>query len=319
MKSTVHIKRIGQYQTEPIESFLHDSLGDLFSGNPGFLKNQKVLLKPNLLRAADPEHCVTTHPVLLEALCRVLKDSGVACIDIGDSPAMGSLLHVARKSGYGLLEKKYGVRLVAFKNPTLLPIEDIEPEIKIAGNLSEYDAIINVPKVKSHRQMTLTLAIKNLFGCVVGKRKPVLHCLVQNDKIRFGKILVEIARHIAPVFTVADGIQAMEGNGPMHGRPYPLGLVFVAQDMTAMDRVISEILQVPLSRVFALEAAHLNEFGTYELNDIRLKGETDLSALKVSDFQLADFEMDISFNPLRLIKSYLKHFYEIGVREKLSS
>ena len=85
--------------------------------------------------------------------------------------------------------------------------------------------------------MTLTLSVKNLFGLVIGKRKPVLHCLVKNNKVTFGKILVDIAKQVAPSLTIIDGISAMQGNGPINGTPYPLGLLAAGQDMTALDRV----------------------------------------------------------------------------------
>lgn len=165
--------------------------------------------------------------------------------------------------------------------------------------------------------MTLTLAIKNLFGLVIGKRKPILHCLVKNDKVKFGKMLVDIAKHVNPSLTIVDGIQAMQGQGPLNGTPYPLGVLATGKDLTALDRILTEIVQVPLEKVYALEAARQKGFGTYELNAIELQSENDLESFKVSDFQLAQMPVDISFNPVRIVKSLLKQFYEIRIKEKL--
>ena len=161
--------------------------------------------------------------------------------------------------------------------------------------------------------MKMTLAIKNLFGLVIGKRKPVLHCLVKNDKIKFGKMLIDIARHVNPCFTLADGIEAMQGQGPINGSPYPLGVLLASTDMTALDRIAAEILM--FTRVYALEAARLKGYGNYELENIEVFGVDDLSDLMVSDFQPAR-AMDISFNPYRVVKSFLKQFYEIAIKEK---
>jgi len=224
---------------------------------------------------------------------------------------------VAHKAGYGPLIKKYGVKLVPLSNPVSFATEENIPHLKIAGNIIDYDHIINLPKFKSHCQMTLTLAIKNLFGLVIGKRKPVLHCLVNNDKVKFGKMLVDIAGHVNPHLTIVDGIQAMQGQGPANGTPYPLGILAGGRDLTALDRVLTEIVRVPLEKVYALEAARQKGYGTYELNDIELHGGNDLESLKVSDFQLAGLPIDISFNPVRIVKSFLKQFYEIGIKEKL--
>lgn len=318
MKAKILLRKIESYDLKEVEQFVRESFQQVAVQNTVFQSGQKVLLKPNLLRAFTPERCVTTHPVILEAVCRVLKDHSINQIDISDSPALGSLTAVARKAGYGPLIKKYGVTFTPLSDPVSFETEENIPHLKIAGSLQNYDHIVNLPKFKSHCQMTLTLAIKNLFGLVIGKRKPVLHCLVKNDKVKFGRMLVDIAKHVNPSLTIVDGIQAMQGQGPANGTPYPLGILAAGQDLTALDRVLTEIVRVPVDKVYALEAARQRGFGTYELNSIELANNIDLETLKVSDFQLAQIPLDISFNPFRIIKSILKQFYEIRIKEKLA-
>jgi uncharacterized protein (DUF362 family) len=254
---------------------------------------------------------------VVEAMCRVLKDMAVREIVISDSPALGSLSAVADKAGYGFLEKKYGVRILPLTDP--VPFENTEqvPHLKVAGCLQHYDQIINLPKVKSHCQMTMTLGIKNLFGLVIGKRKPALHCLVKNDKLKFGKMLIDIARHVNPCLTIVDGIQAMQGQGPINGTPYPLGVMGASKDMTALDRVFADLLNIPLEKVYALEAARLKQFGQYHLEEMEISGIADYRSLSVENFKQA-YPIDISFNPLKLIKSFVKQFYEVGIKERLA-
>ena len=316
MKSKILIRKIEKYDLQEVENFVREAIALL--NDSVFQKGQSILLKPNLLRAAHPGRCVTTHPIVLEAVCRVFRDMGMGRIDISDSPSIGSLKYAARQAGYGELQSRYDVGIVPFTDPVDCKIQENVAFLKIAGSIKNYDHIINLPKIKSHQQMTITLAIKNLFGCVIGKRKPVLHCMVKNDKIKFGRMLVDIARQINPVLTITDGIQAMEGNGPISGTPYPLGLMIAGQDMTALEFVITEILAVPSSRAFVLEAARQRGYGAHDLRDIHLVGETDLKSLAAPDFQLANFEMDISFNPLKILKSVVKHIYQTRVREKFS-
>lgn len=315
MKSKVHLQKIEDYSLENVEQFVQNSLKVLSPEAPLFGPGQRVLLKPNLLRGFKPERCVTTHPVVVEAVCRVLKDMSVQQIVISDSPALGSLSAVADKAGYGFLEKKYGVQILPLTDP--VPFENTEqvPHLKIAGCLEHYDRIINLPKVKSHCQMTMTLGIKNLFGLVIGKRKPVLHCLVKNDKLKFGKMLIDIARHVNPCLTIVDGIQAMQGQGPINGTPYPLGVMGASKDMTALDRVFADLLNIPLNKVYALEAARLKQFGQFNLEDMEISGITDYRAFAVEDFKQA-YPIDISFNPIKLISSFAKQLYESGIKER---
>jgi uncharacterized protein (DUF362 family) len=315
MKSKVHLQKINIYSLDKVESFVRDALSVIDEKNSLFSSGQKVLLKPNLLRGFSPKKCVTTHPVVVESVCRVLKDYSVGQITISDSPALGSLEAVASKAGYGPLKKKYGVKIVPLTDPVPFESEEGVPHLKIAGCLQGFDRIVNLPKVKSHCQMTMTLAIKNLFGLVIGKRKPILHCLVKNDKVKFGKMLIDIARHVNPCLTLADGIEAMQGQGPLNGTPYPLGVLLASTDMTALDRVAAEIIKFPIDKVYALEAARLKGYGNYDLNKIEISGVTDLSSLMVSDFEPAR-ATDISFNPYRIMKSFLKQFYEVGIKEK---
>jgi len=313
MKSKVHIQKVETYALEKVESFIRKALSVIDEKEALFSAGQKILLKPNLLRGFSPEYCVTTHPVVVEAMCRVLKDFSVGQITISDSPALGSLEAVASKAGYDLFKKKYGVKIIPLTNPIPFESEENVPHLKIAGCLQDFDRIINLPKIKSHCQMGMTVAIKNLFGLVIGKRKPILHCLVKNDKIKFGKMLIDIARHVNPCLTLADGIEAMQGQGPIHGNPYHLGVLLASTDMTALDRVAAEIIM--LTKVYVLEASRLKGYGNYDLEKIEISGVTDLSSLIVADFESAR-PMDISFNPYRIIKSVLKQFYEIGIKEK---
>ena len=317
MKSTVHLQRLENYSLDRMEQFVQKSLDVLSPKVPIFKNGQSVLLKPNLLRAFAPEHCVTTHPVVVEAVCRVLKDFSVRQIIVSDSPALGSLKAVANKAGYGYLEKKYGARILPLEHPVPFENEEQIPHLKIAGCLDQFDRIINLPKVKSHCQMSLTIGIKNLFGLVIGKRKPVLHCLVKNDKIKFGKMLIDIARRVNPCLTIADGVQGMQGQGPIKGTPYPIGFMGASTDITALDRIYADILNIPLQKVYALQAAKLKNFGNFNLDNIEISGTKNYLSFIAKDFKQA-YPIDISFDPLRLIKSFFKHFYEVKIKERLA-
>jgi len=317
MKSQVHLQKFDSYSLDGVVQFVRNSLEVLDPESSLFGHGQKVLLKPNLLRGFKPDRCVTTHPVVIEAVCQVLKDLSVSHIVISDSPALGSLSAVARKAGYTFLEKKYGAQILPLSNPITFENAEQVPHLKIAGCLQHYDRIINLPKVKSHCQMTMTLCIKNLFGLVIGKRKPALHCLVKNDKLKFGKMLIDIARHVNPCLSIVDGIQAMQGQGPINGTPYPLGVMGASEDMTALDLIFAHLLKIPPENVYSLEAARIKQFGKSNIEDIIISGVMDYRSLAAEDFKNA-YPLDISFNPLRLIKSFVKQIYELRIKEPLT-
>ena len=106
----------------------------------------------------------------------------------------------------------------------------------------------------------------------------------------------------------------MQGQGPINGTPYPLGVMGASKDMTALDRVFADLLSIPLDKVYALQAARLKQFGQFHVEDMEISGIADYQSLAVEDFKQA-YPIDISFNPLKLIKSFLKQLYEVGIKE----
>ena len=81
---------------------------------------------------------------------------------------------------------------------------------------------------------------------------------------------------------------------------------------------MTEIIGVPWESVHTLEAARIKNYGQRDLKKIECVGELNIDAFKVSDFKLAKFPMDITFNPFRLAKIFLKQFYEVGINKRLA-
>ena len=264
-----------------------------------------VLIKPNLIKGVLPEVCATTHPAVVEALVRLVLDCGGRPF-IGDSPAFGDLPAVALPTGMTDICKRYGIPLVPFTNPVYIPVQDSWIKgISIDRAAVEADKIINLPKLKTHVQAGFTGAVKNLFGCVVGKRKPLLHFRAGDKDHRFGKMLLDVYHLLNPALHIVDGIEAMEGNGPVSGKPKQLGLIAASVDGLPLDRVLCEIIGIPVSSVETLAA--LREYYTREidLNGIEMPG-APLGLFMDKAFLLPHRE-PIRFDLIRIAFSVLKH------------
>jgi ferredoxin len=117
--------------------------------------------------------------------------------------------------------------------------------IEIADDAMNADIVINLPKLKTHTQMLLTLGVKNIFGCIVGLRKPEWHFRAGIDRDKFAELLVRIAAAVRPSITILDGILAMEGQGPGKGGvPRELGVVLASTDVFAVDAVVCRMLSL---------------------------------------------------------------------------
>jgi len=205
---------------------------------------QRVLLKPNLLMGKVPEAAVTTHPEIVRAVAQEVLDAG-GSVYLGDSQAVGSLNSILKKTGIGKVMEEMGIESVPFKTPKSFPLPEggVYRSLDLAAEAMEYDAIINLPKFKTHGQMILTMAVKNLFGTVVGAAKTGWHLKAGND-VRMADLLLDINRVVVPVLNVLDGVVAMEGNGPSAGDPRLVGLLAASPSTLALDQVAASLVGV---------------------------------------------------------------------------
>lgn len=306
MLATVSITRETSYERERIDAAVEAVLAPL-GGMRAFVKaGQRVLVKPNLLGVAPPERCVTTHPEVVRAVVRRLKDLG-AHPYVGDSPSMASGRWAAKKSGILDVCEELDVPFVEFKRPRKAP----NPRGRVFQHLTvdaaalEADAIVSCPKVKAHRQCYFTCAVKNLFGCVSGKRKALWHFKAGNYGNYFAYMLVENWNLLRPVVSVVDGVMTMEGDGPGDGTPYPLGLLLAGEDAPALDRVLLEILGADPEQHGQTLAARELGHGETDLARITIHGPA-LETLKVTDFHMPPKMVPIGFSLPRVVKSTLK-------------
>ena len=204
---------------------------------------QRVLIKPNLLSDHAPAEAVTTHPELVRSLIRQVRDCGAApCV--ADSPASAvKLARVWERTGFAALCAEERVPLLNLEQAGSQRVVVEGYAFHVARPVLEADALINVPKVKTHALTLLTAAVKNLYGALPGYQKTHFH----KDYPRpagFGRLLHALCRAVPPTLTVADGIVAMDGEGPAAGRPYPLGLLAASAAAPALDMVLCRVLGI---------------------------------------------------------------------------
>lgn len=243
----VVVVRTESYLAETVRSALHSLLAPL-GGMRAFVgKGDSVLIKPNFLVAKGVDTAVTTHPELILAVAEAVLEAGAGKVAVGDSPGFGSCRAVARKIGLQEGLGQLGVDAVNFQ----LPVEVINREanryrrFELEKAVLEVDKIINLPKIKTHGQMFMTMAVKNTFGCIVGTRKAAWHLEAGRQEDLFATMLLDLHYFVKPVLNIADGIVMMEGNGPGSGTPRHLGLLMASQDAVALDAAICTVLNVP--------------------------------------------------------------------------
>jgi uncharacterized protein (DUF362 family)/ferredoxin len=285
-RSAVALVRCETYGRDEVETSVRRAV-DLLGGISAFVKpGDQVLLKPNLLAARKPEKRITTDPAVVRTVARLVLEAGGRPA-LGDSPALESLQRVARKTGMKEVAEELGLELVELVRPTPVSLREgsVFRNLEIAARALEADVVINLPKLKTHSQMLLTLGVKNLFGTVVAQRKAEWHYMAGVDRDTFASLHLDIYQAIRPALTILDGVWAMEGHGPANGRPRRANLIAAAADAVALDVSICHLLGVPLRSFPLYRAAKARGIGETEVSRIAFRGDPP------GTFVLRDFEV----------------------------
>lgn len=306
---SVSIQRCATYQAEAVQAAVEQSLSPL-GGMAAFVKpGDKVLIKPNMLFGRPPEAAVTTHPAVVEAVARLALDCG-GRVAIGDSPPLASAKRVAAVCGIGEAARRLKVEIIEFNRPApgfrRTPERTgtvISPHIDQA--VLEADVVINVPKLKAHQQMLVTCGVKNLFGCVKGRRKAYWHFKLRRGPDAFADMLLALYERITPELTLVDAVIGMEGMGPGRGTPKPLGLILAGRDALAVDRVVTGILRLEAQAHYVIRAAKRWGFPMAELDSIPIHG-IPLAEARADSFEIPEIT-PIGFSLPHLVKGIVKY------------
>ena len=305
MEEQISIVRCPDYHYPRVLKKVKEVLDPLGGIGAFVSRGDRVLLKPNLLYAKHPDRAVTTHPAMVQAVAELVVERGAVPI-IGDSPGVGSLRRVAAQAGITQVAEHMDCALTEFTRVVGVRTDASFTfrKLEVAKAVLEVDVVINLPKVKTHGMMLLTLAVKNTFGCVPGMRKAQWHLKAGIDHLHFAGMLVELCKTVSPAVTITDGIVAMEGNGPGGGDPRRLGLIMAGKDPVALDTAVCRIVGLPPSTLPTVQAAQQRGLGQAEHGPITVRGEP-IEAVMMRDFRVPK-RHDLQWNLPGFMKRPLK-------------
>lgn len=242
------------------------------------VSDKKILLVPNLLFGAEPEMCITTHPSILEAVIKVLKDYN-AKILVGDSPFSDDPFEAYIIAGFKDVCERQDVKFVDFGSGKYYNFENGKhlKGIRITAFLDEVDMVINIPKVKCHQQMYFTGAMKGIFSLVTTYRRGLLHLRSGSDSV-LGEAILDIFNFVKPKLSIFDGVYGLEGNGPgSGGEPKFAGFISCSQDAIALDYATMKLVGLNPNKASLMKAAKRR--GQLDENSVEILG--DVSSIKV--------------------------------------
>lgn len=232
-----------------------------------------VLLKPNLIRPMEYTTGATTNPYLVEAVATLCKEAGARRIVIADGSCVGASTEEAFDvTGLRAIADQHGYELIDFTHApfqyVVNPLAKKMKRIRLPQAFLEANVVIDLPVMKTHDVLEISLGIKNMKG------------LIQtNDKKRFHKwglvqSLVDLIQIAKPDLTLIDGTVGMEGSGPTWGEPVNLGLLVASKDVVAADAIAADIMGYTLEEVEYICAASEAGVGCCDIEQIEVLGLT---------------------------------------------
>ena len=216
------------------------------------LRGKTVLLKPNLVEYIPGNH-INTHPLVVAAAAECFRRLGARNVIIGEGPGnQRDTELILIESGFAQELHQLKVPFVDLnrdelvKTPLLASYAGMK-HMWLPRTVLEADFVVSMPKVKTHHWSGVTLSMKNMFGVVPGAKygwpKNILHWKGIQESI------LDVCATVPVHFVIADAIVAMEGNGPLHGRPRPLNRIILADDPVAADATCARLMGLDPARV----------------------------------------------------------------------
>ncbi|MBV8705675.1 MAG: DUF362 domain-containing protein [Acidobacteriaceae bacterium] len=256
--------RAGSYSVE-----LESSIRKILIEHKVQIREKRIVLKPNLVEFS-PNAPINTNPIFVAAAASAFESLGAASVQVAEGPGHRRMtLDMAEAAGYFKSVPEFENRFTDLNLDEVTKIQLRKPfstlkELYLPHTVLGCDLLVSLPKMKTHHWAGATLAMKNLFGIVPGGvygwPKNVLHWAGINECI------ADLHSLFPRQFCLVDGIEGMEGNGPILGSMKRSGVIVAGAHPPSVDATCCRIMQIDPAKV-----GYLNLVGQPNIQQI---GET---------------------------------------------
>jgi len=245
-RATVSILRQPAY-----DQTIYDTVRRLLAMHQLDVRGKRVVLKPNLVEF-DPGTTINTHPMLVHAALEAFRELG-ATVRIAEGPGHRRItLDLADAAGYFHTIPSFEdlftdlnldeVAMVRLRRPASKLRKLYLPNTALGADL-----VVSMPKMKTHHWVGATLSMKNFFGLVPGGvygwPKNILHWAGIDESI------VDLHAVFPSTFAIVDGVEGMEGNGPIQGTPKHASVLVAGRSLPAVDATCCRIMGIDPAKI----------------------------------------------------------------------
>jgi uncharacterized protein (DUF362 family) len=240
------------------------------------VRGRRVLLKPNMVEY-ESHTAINTHPHLVAGAALAFRAAGAADVVVAEGPGhRRDMEYLLVQTGLYDQLREQRIRFVDLNQDDVRYVRlrsrftGLE-RLALPVALLQSDFIVSMPKLKTHHWTGMTASMKNFFGTVPGAvygwPKNILHLKgIENS-------ILDLTATIRPHLAIVDAVTAMEGDGPIMGRPRELGFVGMGADVVAVDATCARIIGLdPDKMPYLREAGRF--LGNLDAGRIRHRGES---------------------------------------------
>jgi len=241
---------------------------------------KQVMIKPNV--CVDKKPLAVTHVDAVRAVLDFLKPGYKMTVLVAESGVFNTF-DGYKNNGYLALEKEYDCKLVDLNlgetryHYVFNKDNEPQPIRLVAPFLDPGLFIISAARMKTHSEVVVTLALKNLLMAAPVQDykksdKGFMHQgpYTPNQILHFN--LFHVAQKVYPDLALIDGFEAMEGDGPAWGTPFDSRVAIASLDALAADVVGTKVMGFDPGKILYLSAMTKAGMGQGDLARINVVG-----------------------------------------------
>lgn len=250
-ENRVSIVRSSSYTAE-----LVDPIRRILVEHQVSVADKRIVLKPNLVEFSETAP-INTHPVFVAAAAEAFQSLGAASVRIAEGPGHRRMtLDMAEAAGFFSAVPKFESRFTDLNLDDIRQISIASPfsrmtELYLPHTVLDCDLLVSLAKMKTHHWAGATLSMKNLFGVVPGAvygwPKNVLHWAGIHESI------TDLHFLFPNQFSLVDGIDCMEGNGPILGTRRHVGVIVGGSHPPSVDATCCRIMRINPEKIKYLQ------------------------------------------------------------------
>ncbi len=253
------------------------------------IKNKTVVIKPNMVVTNNP--LCATHKDAIRAVLEYLKPIYKGQVIIAESSSSVNSADGFGNYGYTDLEKDYNIKFVDLNatnkgKPYFILDRNLHlDKIEIADIFNNPDYyVISLSRLKTHNSVVMTGGTKNIAmaaplnpGTSVDGGRPISYKRNMHSGgsrwLHYNIFLM--AQSVRPDFTIIDGVEGMEGDGPIAGTAVDHRIAMAGFDVVAVDSMCARLMGIPLENVGYINYCAAAGIGNMDRNKIEILGGQD--------------------------------------------